>query len=82
MTSIGSALLAESLKPKVEAVVRKYDGRRVTFGLIKELSAELSALSAPPLYEISAEATENNEVKVNIRIHLPSLEGIPHEQQD
>ncbi len=75
MTSIGSALLAETLKPKIEAIVQKHMGKPVTFGLIKELSAELSALSKPPLYEISAEATETNEIKVNLRIHLPTLEG-------
>ncbi|MDQ0422331.1 hypothetical protein J2045_003379 [Peteryoungia aggregata LMG 23059] len=75
MMSIGEALLAETLKPKIEAIVQKYMGKPVTFGLIKELSAELSVLSKPPLYEISVEATDKNELKVNLRIHLPSLEG-------
>lgn len=45
MTSIGNALLAEIIKPKIQAVVQKYMSRTVNAEMIAELSRDLDAIS-------------------------------------
>lgn len=81
MMSIGSALLADTIKPRVKAVVDKYLGQGITAELVEEMAAELAAMSTPQ-YTISLINQEGAEMRVDIRIHLPSLEGTHHDQQD
>lgn len=71
MASIGNALLAEIIKPKIQAVVQKYMSRPLNAEMIADLSRDLDAISTHK-YKINVRIDGDGDLRIDLIFIEPS----------